>query len=289
MVEKDTKQLLLRPGVTQYFQGGEMKKIGIIGMGNMGEAILKAFIKNGAQKASILCAEAKSARADFIMNTYGIKCYKDPGEIVKKAQYLVLAVKPQDSKNVLQAITPYFNDKKVLISIMAGITTSNILSIVGKEVKVVRIMPNICVKVGEGAMGLTSNNIALPEEVEEVKTMFSSMGKTVEVSEELMDAITALGGSGPAFVLLFLEAMIDAGVKLGLPRDKSSTISSQVIKGTIKMLETENLHPTIMREMITSPGGTTIAGLTTMEQGALKGTVIRAIEDACKRSKELSL
>jgi pyrroline-5-carboxylate reductase len=98
-----------------------------------------------------------------------------------------------------------------------------------------------------------------------------------------------LGGSGPAFVLLFLEAMIDAGVKLGLPRDKSSAISSQVIKGTIKMLDMENLHPTLMREMITSPGGTTIAGLATMEQQGFKGIVIRAIEDSCKRSKELSV
>ena len=115
------------------------------------------------------------------------------------------------------------------------------------------------------------------------------MGKTVEVSEELMDSITALGGSGPAFVLLFLEAMIDAGVKLGLPRDKASAISSQVIKGTIKMLEEEDLHPTLMREMITSPGGTTIAGLAIMEQGGFKGIVIRAIEESYRRAKELSL
>jgi pyrroline-5-carboxylate reductase len=115
------------------------------------------------------------------------------------------------------------------------------------------------------------------------------MGKTVELGEELMDAFTALGGSGPAFVLLFLEAMIDAGVKLGLPRDKSTAVSSQVVKGTIKMLEAESLHPTLMREMITSPGGTTIAGLATMERGAFRGTVIRAIEETCKRSKELSL
>jgi len=189
----------------------------------------------------------------------------------------------------LQAIAPLFTENKILISIMAGITTSNILSIVGKAVKVVRIMPNICVKVGEGAMGLTSNTMVGTEEVEAVKTMFSSMGKAVEVGEDLMDAFTAIGGSGPAFVLLFLESMIDAGVKLGIPRDKSAIISSQVMKGTIKMLDAENLHPTIMREMITSPGGTTIAGLATLEQGAFKGTIMRAIEDACKRSKELSL
>jgi pyrroline-5-carboxylate reductase len=266
-----------------------MKKIGIIGMGNMGEAILKALLKNGTQKSSILCAETKSVRASFIIKTYGIKCYDNTEEVVKKTDYLILAVKPQDSKNVLQALAPMFTEKKILISIMAGITTSNILSIVGKALKVVRIMPNICVKVGEGAMGLTSNKMVGADDVEAVKTMFSPMGKTVEIGEELMDAITALGGSGPAFVLLFLEAMIDAGVKLGIPRDKSTIISSQVVKGTIKMLEAESLHPTLMREMITSPGGTTIAGLATMEHGAFKGTVMQAIEDACRRSKELSL
>ena len=266
-----------------------MNKIGIIGMGNMGEAILKALLKSGVQKTSILCAESKSTKASFITKTYGMKCFENPNEVVKKSNFVIIAVKPQDSKNVLLSVASLLNEKKVLISIMAGITTSNILSIVGKAVKVVRIMPNICVKVGEGAMGVTSNKLADVDDVEVVKTMFSSMGKIVEVGEELMDAITALGGSGPAFILLFLEAMIDAGVKLGLPRDKSSVISAQVIKGTIKMLETENLHPTLMREMITSPGGTTIAGLATMEQGTFKGTVIRAIEEAYKRSKELSL
>lgn len=266
-----------------------MKKVGIIGMGNMGEAILKTLVKNIQHRTNIACAEAKPSRASFIVKTYGIKCYKNPGDVVKKSDFVILAVKPQDSKTVLQSIAPFFNENKVLISIMAGITTSNILSMIGKTIKVIRIMPNICVKVGEGLMGVSINNHVESVDVEDVKAMFSSMGQTIEVNEELMDSVTALGGSGPAFVLLFLEAMIDAGVKLGLPRDKSSAISSQVIKGTIKMLDMENLHPTLMREMITSPGGTTIAGLATMEQQGFKGIVIRAIEDSCKRSKELSV
>ena len=114
------------------------------------------------------------------------------------------------------------------------------------------------------------------------------MGKVVDIGEHLMDAVTAIGGSGPAFVLLFLEAMIDGGVKMGLPRDKAAILSIQVIKGTIQMLEEENLHPTLMKEMITSPGGTTIAGLASLEDGAFKGNVMRAIQSAAKRSKELS-
>lgn len=265
-----------------------MTKIGIIGLGNMGEAILQALLKKGTHKTSLYVAEKQSARASFIMKTYGIKCHKKPEDVAKNAEYVILAVKPQDSRSVLQAVGPFLTENKVLISIMAGMTTSNILSLTGKAVKVVRVMPNICVKVGEGALGLSSNAMVGTHDVEKVKTLFSWMGKTVEVGEELMDAVTALGGSGPAFVLLFLEAMIDAGVKMGIPRQKAALISSQVIQGTIKMLETENLHPTIMREMVTSPGGTTIAGLTALEQGAFKGTVIRAIEEAWKRSKELS-
>jgi pyrroline-5-carboxylate reductase len=266
-----------------------MKKIGIIGMGNMGEAILEALLKNGTQKASVLCAETKPARAQFIMKKHGIKCHPRPEEVVKKSDYIILAVKPQDSKDVLQAMAPFLSQKSVLVSIMAGITTPGILSVLGKAAKVVRIMPNICVRVGQGAMGLATSGLVDTQDVEAVKAMFSSMGHTVEVGEELMDAITALAGSGPAFVLMFLEAMIDAGVKLGISRDKSVILSSQVLKGTMAMLEAENLHPTLMREMITSPGGTTIAGLSTMEQGGFKGMVMRAIEDACRRSKELSV
>jgi pyrroline-5-carboxylate reductase len=149
-------------------------------------------------------------------------------------------------------------------------------------------MPNICVKVGEGIIGITSNNIVTKEERGKVQKILSPLGHFVEAGEELMDAITALGGSGPAFFLLFLEAMIDAGVKIGLARDKAKAISLQVVKGTLKMLEEEKIHPTVMRDMITSPGGTTIAGIAMLEERAFKGSVIEAIEKACKRAKELS-
>ncbi|OPY65083.1 MAG: Pyrroline-5-carboxylate reductase [Syntrophorhabdus sp. PtaU1.Bin050] len=265
-----------------------MIKTGIIGMGNMGEAILKALLDSGFKKKAILGAEAKSTRAEFIETAYGLKCSQKPEEIAGKTDYIIVAVKPQDSKTLLRTIAPALTDKKVLISIMAGITTSSILSIVGKPVKVVRVMPNICVKVGEGAIGLASNQMVDAGEVEEVKKMFLPLGKIVDVNEDLMDAVTALGGSGPAFFLLFLEAMIDAGVKLGIPRDKSSILSAQVINGTMRMLEVEGIHPVLLKEMITSPGGTTIAGLASLDEGAFKGKLIRAIEEACKRSKELS-
>lgn len=265
-----------------------MEKIGIIGMGNMGESILKALIDRGVKKEAVLCAETKKERTVYIEKTYGLKCAKTLTELVQKADYIVLAIKPQDSKEVVHAISPSLNDKKIVISIMAGITTSNLLSLSGTSLKIVRIMPNICVKVCEGMMGIASNPAVTKEERAKVQKMLSPLGHFVEVGEDLMDAVTALGGSGPAFFLLFLEAMIDAGVKTGLPRDKAKTISLQVIKGTLKMLEEEKIHPTVMRDMITSPGGTTIAGIATLEARAFKGSIMEAVEKACKRAKELS-
>jgi pyrroline-5-carboxylate reductase len=271
-------------------QGGAyMNDIGIIGLGNMGEAILKALLNTGFTKDKIRCAESKPGRLKFIKETYEVECVSVIEELAARTDRIILAVKPQDSKELLQALAPRIREQTVLISIMAGITTSNILSVVGKPSKVIRIMPNVCVKVGEGAMGITANSFVTREEIEETERIFAPLGKMVEVGEDLMDAVTALGASGPAFLLLFLEAMIDSGVKMGIPRDKAKILSLQVVKGTAKMLEVEDMHPTLMKEMITSPGGTTIAGLASLEEDGVKGKVVKAIEKAGKRAKELSL
>ncbi len=266
-----------------------MDKIGVIGLGNMGEAFVKSFLKNGVKKESILCLETKPERAKHIENVYKVGFVGSTRELVKKAKYIILSVKPQDSKKLLSDMAPVIDDKKIIISIMAGVTISNILSAMGKPAKIVRLMPNICVKVGEGAIGLAPNSITGKGELKTISALISPLGKTIEIGEELMDAITALSGSGPAFFLLFLESMIDAGVKMGITREKSKTICTQVIKGTLKMLEEEEIHPTLMKEMITSPGGTTIAGLAVLEESAVKGNIIKAIEKAMKRAKELSL
>ena len=266
-----------------------MNKIGIIGMGNMGQAILKSLLKNNMQKDNIICLEAKEERVDFIKKTYAANITKNPEELISQAKYVVLAVKPQDSKDLINNIKPHISERKVIISIMAGVTISNIIAEIGKPSKIIRIMPNICVKVGEGVMGLTCNNLVNKNELEEVRRFIAPLGKIIEIGEELMDAVTAMGGSGPAFFLLFLESVIDAGVKMGIPRDTSKLLSLQVVKGTLKMLEEEGLHPTVLKEMVVSPGGTTITGLAHLEEKAFKGNIITAIEKAAKRAKELSL
>ena len=265
-----------------------MDKIGIIGLGNMGEAIVKALLKSGLKRESILCSEVKPDRANQIESVYKVKI-SSVEELVRKARYIILAIKPQDSKKLLNLIVPLIDESKVIVSIMAGITISNIVAAIGKPAKIVRTMPNICAKVAEGAIGITSNSLVEKKEMEAVAALMSSLGKTIEVGEELMDPVTALGGSGPAFFLLFLESVIDAGVKMGFTRDKSRAICTQVVKGTLKMLEEEGLHPTLMREMVTSPAGTTIAGLAVLEESAFKGNIIKALEAASRRARELSL
>ena len=266
-----------------------MSEIGIIGLGNMGEAILKALLNNGIEKTKVHCAEAKSDRRSFIEEAYRVKCSPSIEGLAAGADRIILAVKPQDSRDILQTLAPRMREETVLISIMAGVTISNITSAMGRATKVIRIMPNVCVKVGEGAMGIAVSGSVAREELEEIEKVFAPLGKMVEVGENLMDAVTALGGSGPAFVLHFLEAMIDSGVKMGIPRDKAKVLSLQVLKGTVRMLEEENIHPTLMKEMVTSPGGTTISGLASLEEDGVKGAVIKAIEKAGKRAGELSL
>lgn len=265
-----------------------MEKVGIIGIGNMGEAILKALIRTGYKPNELFFSEIKQERAEFISNTYKIKHIENMKEFVNGVKYIMVAVKPQDASKVIEGIVPFIDKKHIIISIMAGISISKILSFFTKEVKVIRAMPNICAKVGQSVTAITANRQVKTDELKGVKNIFSAIGRVVEVAEEHMDAITALSGSGPAFVLFFLEAMIDAGVKLGLTREKSKEISLYVLKGTVELLEKENLHPTILKEMVTSPGGTTIYGLTHLEERAFKGSIIEAIEKAAKRAGELS-
>jgi pyrroline-5-carboxylate reductase len=265
-----------------------MARLGVLGLGNMGEAIIGALLASGFDRNDLLGYEVKEDRARSVKEKYAIQLAPTAQGLAEKSKYILVAVKPQDAKGLLSSIVSAIDGDKVVISIMAGIATSNILSMLEKPVRVIRIMPNICVKVGEGALGMTANDLVPEEALRETKTMLAPIGRIVEVREDLMDAITALSGSGPAFFLSFLEAMIDAGVKMGLPRDKASALALQTVKGTVTMLEAEKLHPTLMKEMITSPGGTTIAGLAYLEEKGFKGSVITAIEEARKRAKELS-
>ncbi|MCX7857198.1 MAG: pyrroline-5-carboxylate reductase [Deltaproteobacteria bacterium] len=265
-----------------------MERIGIIGTGNMGEAIIRALLETGFEKERIGFSEISKLKSKYIKEKYSIKEYALLKELTDFSKYLVIAVKPQDAKDVLKNLTSHIRDKHVILSIMAGVSISAILSIIGQGTKVIRAMPNLCVKVREGVIGICRNEIVGDDEFEYVKKLFSGMGMVVEIKEELFDAITAFAGSGPAFFLFFLEGMIDAGVKLGFSRQITLEMAEKILSGTLTLLKSEATHPSILKERITSPGGTTIAGLTELEDRAVKGAVIKAFEVACRRSKELS-
>jgi pyrroline-5-carboxylate reductase len=265
-----------------------VNKVGIVGLGNMGEAILRALLASGVVKEDIVCFEIKPERRRVIEEKYGVEMAGDQKDLANRSAHILLAVKPQDSKMALQGLAAEIDESKILISIMAGVTTSAIISILDKPVKVVRVMPNICVAVAQGALGISPNYLVTKDELEFVVALLTPLGLVVDITEEQMDAVTALGGSGPAFVLSFLEALIDGGVRMGLARDKARKLAVQTIKGTIAMLEKGDLHPTLMKETVTSPGGTTIAGLVILDERGFKGTVIRSLEAAQVRAKELS-
>lgn len=264
-----------------------MRELGIIGLGNMGEALLRTLLSSKIRRQEVICAEAKGERADFIQQSYGVD-FTGPAQVVSEAQKTIIAVKPQDAEGLFRTISTSVDDSKIIISILAGTTTSSILSMLGKPAKVIRVMPNICVQVAEGAMGISPNYHVTAEEIREVSELLEPLGMVVEVSEGLMDAVTALSGSGPAFVLHFIEALIDAGVRMGLTREKSRVLAVQTVKGTVRMLEIDGLHPTLMKEMVTSPAGTTMAGLIYLEEMGVKGKLMRALEEARIRAGELS-
>lgn len=265
-----------------------MDRVGIIGAGNMGESVIKALLKNNIPQKNICFIEAKKERAGHIAAAYGIDEVHEMPDMAQRSDVIVLAVKPQDAAKVLPKVAASVSASHILVSIMAGITIAKIISLAGTDLRVVRMMPNLAIKVNEGVIGMTASPDVSADEFSAIQSLFSRAGLIVEVDEGHMDAITSLGASSPAFFLLFLEAMIDAGVHIGLPRDKAKAISIQVVKGTIEMLEQDQLHPAVMRELITSPGGTTISGIASLEANAFKGNIMEAIERAARRAKELS-
>lgn len=266
-----------------------MATIGIIGVGNMGEAIMKGLIESGFKPEDVVFNEVSEKRSQYVKDNYRVKEYREMAELTDIARYIVIAVKPQDAKEVLKNLSSYIKEKNVIISVMAGISISTILSLLGQRAKIIRAMPNLCVKVKEGVIGICRNEMVGDEEFAFVSKVFSNLGSVIEVKEELFDAITAYAGSGPAFFLFFLEGMIDAGVKIGFSREKAMQMAEKIISGTMKLVKSENVHPSILKDRITSPGGTTISGITELEERAFKGAIIKAFEAATKRSKELSL
>ncbi len=219
---------------------------------------------------------------------YNIATTTSNVEVVKRSEVVIYATKPQILASVLKETADVLDKSKLVISIAAGVPLAAIASGLGKELRLIRVMPNICAFVKESATAIAAGEFVLDGDVDIAKAIFDSVGISVFIQENiLMDAFTGLSGSGPAYVFLIIDAMADAGVKMGLSRRDSLLLSAQTVMGSAKLLLESNEHPGQLKDRVTSPGGTSIAGIHTLEQGGLRTTIIDAVEAATNRSMEL--
>ncbi len=264
------------------------RRIGIIGAGNMGEALISGLVHSrSAGPEQIICSDIRRDKLKSIKEIYGVATTGSNLEVVRGSDIVIYAVKPQIMASILKETADCLEMSKLVISIAAGVPLAAIESCLSKELRVVRVMPNIPASVREGAAAIAAGKHALKEDLKVAKAIFDSVGKSVIIEEELMDAITGLSGNGPAYIFLIVDALADAGVKMGLSREDALFLSAQTVLGAAKMLIETNEHPGRLKDMVTSPGGTAIAALHTLEQGGLRTTLINAVEAGTKRSKEL--
>jgi pyrroline-5-carboxylate reductase len=235
----------------------------------------------------LLVSDVREDRLEYLKETYGVHTSTCNAEVASKAEILLLAVKPQIMSEVLDGLIDVVNGGKLIVSIAAGITTTFIADKFPSALRIIRVMPNTPALVLEGASALTRGHDATPEDLEIAKRLFRAVGKVVIVEETLMDAVTGLSGSGPAYIFLIIDALSDAGVKVGLSRDIAQLLAAQTVLGAARMILETKKHPGELKDMVTSPGGTAIAGLHTLEQGGLRTTLINAVEAATVRSREL--
>lgn len=262
-------------------------RVGFIGGGNMAEAILRGLLAGGVTAAELVVAEPMAERREFLRETYGIDARADNGEVAAMTDALIVAVKPQVFRGMAAALGAPGFAGKLVISIMAGISINGIEEVCGDSSRVIRVMPNTPALVLEGASALSRGKNATDDDLLFAQGIFKLVGTTCVVDEKLMDAVTGLSGSGPAYVFMFIEALSDAGVKNGLPRDVATRLAAQTVLGSARLLLETGDHPGVLKEKVTSPGGTTIAGVASLERDSFRGTVMAAVDAATARSAEL--
>lgn len=265
-------------------------EIGIIGGGQMAEALIRGFLeKELFFPKNIFVSEPLKERRVYLEEFYSIKTTEDNKKVVEERQLILLAVKPQVMARVLEEIRHLINpDKHLILTIAAGLPLSFYEKRLPHRTKIVRIMPNTCALVHKSISAISRGLYVEEEEVFFVEKLFSVVGEVVKVEESYMEAITALSGSGPAYVSLFLEALIDAGVRCGLPRSISEKLAVATLEGTLEMIKKERKNPYEIKAMVTSPGGTTISALEELYKRGFPGIVIEAVRKAYERGKELS-
>jgi pyrroline-5-carboxylate reductase len=263
------------------------KRIGCIGGGNMAQAIVRGMLAGGLPATDIMVAEPVEKVREKLTDEYGIGVSAENSVAAEFAEIVILAVKPQVAQSMLKALPAECCKGRLFISIMAGMTTNSIESSLADGTRVVRVMPNTPALVLQAASAVAPGSSATPDDVQITLEIFSMLGTACRVDEKMLDAVTGLSGSGPAYVFTFIEALSDAGVKNGLPRDIATKLAAQTVYGAARMILETGEHPAVLKEKVTSPGGTTIAGLHTLERESFRGTIISAVDSATERSAEL--
>jgi len=277
------------------------KKIGFIGAGNMGEAFVGALIRTGIFSPSMIyTSDISEKRLNILNKTYGISVMKDNFKVFSECEIIFIAVKPQHIYQVLSQISEHeghqIPNRKIVVSIAAGIPLRKIEALLYntlnneaiERLPIIRVMPNTPALVLAGMSGMSANKYVKAEDLNTIKIILEAIGKVIEFKEEDLDAVTALSGSGPAYVFYIAEAMIEGGIKVGLEPDKAAMLTVATIQGALKLMEESNESPEILRRKVTSPGGTTEAAFKILEKNKVKQNIIEAIRAAARRSKELS-
>ena len=265
------------------------KKIGFIGAGNMAKAMIGGIVKSSLVDANKVTASDLNENAlENAKKEYGINVTTDSKEVVKNSDIVVVAVKPNVYDIVLEGVKDLISDEKIIVTIAAGKPIESIENVIGKDKKVIRTMPNTPALVNEGMSAICKNKNITDEELNIVKNIFNSFGKAEVVNEYLIDAVIGASGSAPAYVFMFIEAMADAAVLAGMPRNQAYTFAAQAVMGSAKMVLETGKHPGELKDMVCSPGGTTIEAVKTLEEEGFRSAVIKAIGDCIEKSKEMS-
>lgn len=264
------------------------QQIAFIGGGNMTEALVSGLLKTGqVAPAQIIATDIRPERLEYLARSFSIRVSSDNARAVSGAHMIVLSVEPQILDEVLRGLTPSLDPDVLIVSVAAGYPLSRLNRVLARTGRSVRAMPNTPSIVGRGATALALSPDLSPQDIARATALFESVGSVTVVEERLMDAVTGLSGSGPAYVFLIMEALADGGVKAGLPRPVAAALAAQTVLGAATMVLETGLHPAELKDRVASPGGTTIAGLHALEQGGLRAALMSAVEAAAARSTEL--
>ena len=264
------------------------KELGVIGAGIMGAGLARSLLRSGKLSAAdVVLSDVSEQRRRSAHDALGVEVTDDNGQVVASTRTVVLAVKPQQLGTVLEQVGGSLSPQQLLVSIAAGVPTATIRRSVADDVPIVRVMPNICCTVGQGAFAYCAPPPTTAEQASKLEALLGAIGRVVRVDEALMDAVTGVSGSGPAYAALFIEALADGAVAAGLPRQQALTLAAQTVLGTAAMVLQEQTHPSALKDMVCSAGGTTITGLRALHKGGMHSAVMQAVVRAAERAAEL--